>query len=68
MPAPDVVIVDAGARASAQANATADNANMRTGDTIIRQNMVMESGASAQVQSGAFAIVEASAQARDRRP
>ncbi|MCC6787858.1 MAG: hypothetical protein IT547_08470 [Hyphomonadaceae bacterium] len=64
VPAPNVVIVNAGARASAQANATAIAiANVRTGDTIIRQNMVMESGASAQVQSGAFAIVEASAQA-----
>lgn len=71
VPPPNVVIVNAGARAQAQANATAIAiANVRTGDTIIRQNMVMEAGASAQVQSSAFAITEASAQtetiARDR--
>lgn len=71
VPPPNVVIVNAGARAQAQANATAIAiANVRTGDTIIRQNMVMESGASAQVTSGAFAVMEASAQAetiaRDR--
>ena len=56
------MVVNSGARASAHANATAIAiANVRTGDTIIRQNMVMEAGASAQVQSGAFAITEASA-------
>jgi len=63
VPPPNIVVVNSGARASAQANATAIAiANVRTGDTIIRQNMVMESGAAAQVNSGAFAIVEASAQ------
>ena len=64
VPPPNIVVVNAGARASAQANATAIAiANVRTGDTIIRQNMVMEAGASAQVQSGAFAVMEATAQA-----
>lgn len=64
VPPPNIVIVNAGARAQAQASATAIAiANVRTGDTIIRQNMVMESGAAAQVNSSAFAIVEASAQA-----
>lgn len=71
VPPPNIVIVNAGARAQAQASATAIAiANVRTGDTIIRQNVVMEAGASAQVQAGAFAVMEASAQAetvaRDR--
>jgi hypothetical protein len=62
VPPPNIVVVNAGARAHAQASATAIAiANVRTGDTIIRQNMVMESGASAQVQAGAFAVMEASA-------
>jgi hypothetical protein len=62
VPPPNIVVVNAGARASAQASATAIAiANVRTGDTIIRQNMVMEAGASANVQSSAFAITEASA-------
>ncbi len=64
VPPPNIVVVNAGARAQAQASATAIAiANVRTGDTIIRQNMVMEAGASANVQSSAFAVSEASAQA-----
>lgn len=62
VPPPNVVIVNAGARAHAQGNATAIAiANVRTGDTIIRQNMVMEAGAQASVNSSAFAVTEASA-------
>ncbi|MGD9979329.1 MAG: hypothetical protein AB7H66_04045 [Hyphomonadaceae bacterium] len=62
VPPPNVVIVNSGARAAAHASATAIAiANVRTGDTIIRQNMVMEAGATANVQSSTFAITEASA-------
>jgi hypothetical protein len=62
VPPPNIVVVNAGARASAQASATAIAiANVRTGDTIIRQNMVMEAGGAANLQSSAFAITEASA-------
>lgn len=65
VPPPNIVIVNAGARAQAQASATAIAvANVRTGDTIIRQNVVMQAGASAQVQSGAFAVLDATAQAQ----
>lgn len=64
VPPPNIVVVNAGARAQAQASAVAIAvANVRTGDTIIRQNMVMEAGASANVTSSAFAVSEASAQA-----
>jgi|CXWL01.1.fsa_nt_gi hypothetical protein len=59
VPPPNIVVVNAGARASAQASATAIAvANARTGDTIIRQNMIVESGASAAVTSSAFAVSE----------
>jgi hypothetical protein len=62
VPPPNIVIVNAGARASAHASATAIAiATARTGDTIIRQNMIMEGGATAAAQAGAFAITEASA-------
>lgn len=64
VPPPNIVVVNAGARAQAQASATAIAiANVRTGDTIIRQNMVMEAGAQAQVQAGAFAVAETAARA-----
>ena len=50
---------------SAQASATAIAiANVRTGDTIIRQNMVMEAGAQPTCSSSAFAVTEASARWR----
>lgn len=59
VPPPNIVIVNAGARAQAQANATAIAiANVRTGDTIIRQNSYVESGATASVTSSAFSVVE----------
>jgi hypothetical protein len=61
VPPPNIVMVNAGARAQANASALAIAvANVRTGDTIIRQNMVMEGGATAAVTSGAFAVSEAS--------
>jgi hypothetical protein len=61
VPPPNIVVVNAGARASAAASATAIAiANVRTGDTIIRQNMVVEGGASAAVTSSAMAVTEAS--------
>ncbi|MBC7767757.1 MAG: hypothetical protein H7124_03140 [Phycisphaerales bacterium] len=61
VPPPNIVVVNAGARAQAQASATAIAiANVRTGDTIIRQNMVMESNVSAGVTSAAFAVSESS--------
>ena len=64
VPPPNIVIVNAGARALPQANATAIAiANVRTGDTIIRSNTSWIPALRLQVQSGAFAIVEASAQA-----
>lgn len=62
VPPPNIVVVNAGARAQAQASAMAIAvANVRTGDTIIRQNMVMESNASAAVTSSAFAVSGSSA-------
>jgi hypothetical protein len=60
VPPPNIVVVNAGARASAQASATAiaiANAGAQ-GDTIIRQNMVMEGGVAASVTSSAFAVTE----------
>jgi hypothetical protein len=61
VPPPNIVVVNAGARAQAQASATAIAvANVRTGDTIIRQNMIVEAGAQAQASSAAFAITESS--------
>lgn len=61
VPPPNVVVVNAGARAQAAASATAIAiANVRTGDTIIRSNTIVESGASAGASSAAFAVTEAS--------
>lgn len=57
VPPPNIVIVNAGARAQASATAIAI-ATARTGDTIIRNNTIVEAGASANVQSAAFAITE----------
>ena len=54
------MIVNAGARASAHASATAIAiANVEQGDTIIRQNMVVESNAAAAAHSSAFSVTEA---------
>ena len=62
VPPPNIVIVNPGARAQAQASATAIAiANVQTGDTIIRQNMVVEANAGAAATSAAFAITESSA-------
>lgn len=62
VPPPNIVVVNSGARASAQASAVAIAiANARTGDTIIHQNMVVDGGgAAAAVTSSAFAVSEAS--------
>jgi hypothetical protein len=61
VPPPNIVIVNAGARANANANALAIAvANVRTGDTIIRQNSIVEAAAAASVTSSAFAVTEAS--------
>lgn len=63
VPPPNIVVVNSGARASAQASATAIAiANARTGDTIIRQNMIVDSGASAAVTSSAFAVSDSAVQ------
>lgn len=60
VPPPNIVVVNAGARASAHASATAIAiANVNEGDTIIRQNMVVESAASAAAHSAAFSVTEA---------
>lgn len=72
VPPPNIVVVNSGARASAQANAIAIAvANVQTGDTIIRSNTVVDGGAAVMgVQSGAFAVTDASTSlervARDR--
>lgn len=59
VPPPNIVVVNSGARAQAQASAVAIAvANVRTGDTIIRQNWVSEGGAAASVTSSAFAVTE----------
>lgn len=62
VPPPNIVVVNSGARASAQASAVAIAiANVRTGDTIIRQNMIVDGGAgAAAVTSSAFAVSDAS--------
>ncbi|MFO1016075.1 MAG: hypothetical protein U1E03_00630 [Hyphomonadaceae bacterium] len=61
VPPPNIVVVNAGARAQAQASAVAIAvANVRTGDTIIRSNTIVEGGASAMSNSSAFAVTEAS--------
>ena len=73
VPPPNIVVVNSGARASAQASATAIAiANARTGDTIIRQNMVVDGGgAAAAVTSSAFAVSDSAVQmesyARERQ-
>jgi len=61
VPPPNIVVVNAGARAQASATAIAI-ANVQTGDTIIHQNTVMDAGASAGAVANAttFAVSEAS--------
>lgn len=67
VPPPNMVVVNAGARAQAQASATAIAiATARTGDTYIRQNMVIESAAQAHVSSAAMAVTEAAVQTESR--
>lgn len=59
VPPPNIVVVNSGARAQAQASAIAIAvANVRTGDTIVRQNMVVESGAQAMATSSAMSVTE----------
>jgi hypothetical protein len=61
VPPPNIVVVNAGARASAQASAIAIAvANVEQGDTIIRQNMIMEGNVAAAAHASAFAVTEAS--------
>jgi hypothetical protein len=61
VPPPNIVVVNSGARASAQASAVAIAvANVRTGDTIIRQNTIVEGGAAAVATTSAFAVTEGS--------
>ncbi|HVV31734.1 MAG TPA: hypothetical protein VHC73_00795 [Vitreimonas sp.] len=63
VPPPNIVVVNSGARASAQASAIAIAvANVHTGDTIIRQNTVVDAGAyaGAAAQSSALTVTEAS--------
>jgi hypothetical protein len=61
VPPPNIVVVNAGARAQASAAAIAIAvANVNEGDTIIRQNMIMEGNVAASVTSSAFAVTEAS--------
>lgn len=63
VPPPNIVIVNSGARASAQANAIAIAvANVRTGDTIIRSNIIMQPGVQSAASSAAFSVSEASVQ------
>ena len=68
VPPPNIVVVNAGARAQASATAIAI-ANVQTGDTIIRQNSVVEGGGAAVAASAAtLAVTEASSEtvARER--
>lgn len=61
VPPPNIVVVNAGARASAHASATAIAiANVEEGDTIIRQNMIMQGSAPATAHSAAFSVTEQS--------
>ena len=61
VPPPNIVIVNSGARASAQANAMAIAvANVRTGDTIIRSNTIVEAGAQSMASASAFSVSEGS--------
>jgi hypothetical protein len=60
VPPPNIVVVNSGARASAQASAIAI-ANVRSGDTIIRQSTIVDGGGGfAATQSSALAVSEAS--------
>lgn len=65
VPPPNIVVVNAGARAQASATAIAI-ANARTGDTIVRNNMVMDGGGMVGVQSAAFAVTEQSMETEQR--
>jgi hypothetical protein len=59
VPPPNIVVVNAGARASAHASAIAIAvANVEQGDTIIRQNMVMQGSSAASVNSAALSVAE----------
>jgi hypothetical protein len=61
VPPPNIIVVNAGARASAHASATAIAiANVEQGDTIIRQNMIMEGSVAAAAHSAAFSVTEGS--------
>ena len=62
VPPPNIVVVNAGARASAAASAVAIAvSNARTGDTIIRQNTIVDGGGAAvAVTSAAMAVTQAS--------
>jgi len=62
VPPPNIVVVNAGARAQAGASAVAIAiANARTGDTIIRQNTIVEGGgAVVGATASAFAVTEGS--------
>ncbi|HRP10307.1 MAG TPA: hypothetical protein PLK37_04670 [Terricaulis sp.] len=63
VPPPNVVVVNSGARAQAQASAVAIAvANVQTGDTIIRQNMVVESSAQAQAHTMSMSVAESAAE------
>lgn len=62
VPPPNIVVVNAGARASAHASAIAIAvANVEQGDTIIRQNMVMQGSVSATVaaEASSFGVTDA---------
>jgi hypothetical protein len=62
VPPPNIVVVNAGARAQAQASAVAIAiANASGGDTIVRQNSFVQSGASAASNAATLAVIEASA-------
>lgn len=59
VPPPNIVVVNAGARAQAQASAVAIAvANVETGDTIIRQNMLVEGSAQAAAHSSAISVAD----------
>ncbi len=61
VPPPNIVVVNAGARAHASASAFAIAiANVEQGDTIIRQNVIVEGNATAAAHSSAFSVTEAS--------
>lgn len=62
VPPPNIVVVNAGAHASAQANSTAIAiANVQGGDTIIRQSTMVNSaaGAYAATQSSSLSVTDA---------